>query len=263
MDIHFGCTQCGKCCRDNKIPLTVAEAIIWLGRGHPVQLLCEASPWSAALDNEPRARHFKRRSFAAKSGTMPTRIVLMLVANVVGACPNLLADMRCGIYQDRPLVCRIYPAEINPFVAFKRESKMCPSEAWTKDQPLWQRGGGLVDKMIGRDIEDSRTADARDVHIKSRLCAALNLVDTGLVHEGIVAYSPTVEELLSSLTSAMASDSASASAEGWRFVSDQVESVANISNSGGVAIHLRDVKGGAFEHFSFKRDAIFGVNPQA
>ena len=42
MDIHFGCTQCGKCCRDTKVPLTVAEAIKWLNRGDEVQLLCEA-----------------------------------------------------------------------------------------------------------------------------------------------------------------------------------------------------------------------------
>ena len=137
MDIHFSCTQCGKCCRDTKIPLTVAEAINWLKRGDEVQLLCEASPWLGALDSDPRAAHFKRRSFAVMSGSMPTRVVVMLVANVVGACPNLLADRRCGIYEDRPLVCRIYVRQksMYPFIALKRENKACPPEAWTKGSP--------------------------------------------------------------------------------------------------------------------------------
>ena len=85
MDMHFNCTRCGRCCRDTKIPLTVSEAINWLERGDEVQLLCEASPWPEALDGEPRAAHFKRRSFAVMSGSMPTRVVVMLVANVVGA----------------------------------------------------------------------------------------------------------------------------------------------------------------------------------
>ena len=36
MDTYFNCTQCGKCCRDTKIPLTVTEAISWLNRGDKV-----------------------------------------------------------------------------------------------------------------------------------------------------------------------------------------------------------------------------------
>jgi Fe-S-cluster containining protein len=156
MEINFSCTQCGKCCRDTKVPLTVSEAIEWLNRGDEVQLLCEASPWPEALDREPRAAHFKRRSFPVMSGSMPTRVVVMLVANIVGACPNLLPNMRCGIYEDRPLVCRIYPAEINPFVALKAENKACPPEAWANVQPVLQREEVLMDEGIRHDIEMSR-----------------------------------------------------------------------------------------------------------
>src|ERR1700723_3803303 len=79
--IHFGCTQCGKCCRDTKVPLTVAEAIKWLNRGDEVQLLCEASPWPEALDGEPRASHAKSPSLPPKTRTMPTPPVFNLVAN--------------------------------------------------------------------------------------------------------------------------------------------------------------------------------------
>jgi len=260
MDIHFNCTQCGKCCRDTKIPLTVAEAIKWLNRGHEVQLLCEASPWPGALDGDPRAAHFKRRSFAVMSGSMPTRVVVMLVANVVGACPNLLANRRCRIYEDRPLVCRIYPAEINPFVAFKRENKACPPEAWTKEQPVFQREGDLMDDVIRHDIEMSRAADALDADLKSRLCAALNVVDTALVHEAVLVYSPTAETLLSALDTAIATDSCQEPTAQWRFVSDQPETMANIEKSGGIALYLRDAEGPSFLHIGFKREAIFGFN---
>jgi Fe-S-cluster containining protein len=257
MDIHFKCTQCGKCCRDTKIPLTVAEAIKWLNRGHDVQLLCEASPWPAAMDGEPRALHFKRRSFAVMSGSMPTRVIVMLVANVVGACPNLLADSRCGIYDDRPLVCRIYPAEINPFVALKRESKACPPEAWTKDQPVLQHRGALVDEVIRQDIESSRAADALDADLKRRLCLALNVVAMALVHEAILVYSPSAKALLSALAFAIATDSGHEPVTQWSFVSDQPETLATLAKSGAIALHLRDAEAASFQFFGFKREAIF------
>jgi len=258
MDIRFKCTECGQCCRDTKIPLTVAEAINWLNRGHDVQLICEASPWPAALDAEPKALHFKRRSFAVMSGSMPTRIVVMLVANVVGACPNLLPNSRCGIYEDRPLVCRIYPAEINPFVALKRENKACPPEAWTQDQPLLQRGGAPVDEVICQDIELSRAADILEADLKSRLCHALNVVDTALVHEAVLVYSPTAETLLSALAFAIATDSAHEPAPQWRFVSEQPETLATLTQLGGIALHLRDAEATSFQLLGFKREAIFG-----
>lgn len=259
MDIHFKCTQCGKCCRDTKVPLTVAEAVHWLERGDGVQLLCEASPWPETLDSEPRAAHFKRRSFAVTSGSMPARVVVMLVANVVGACPNLLADNRCGIYGDRPLVCRIYPAEINPFVALKPENKGCPPEAWSRDQPVLQRGGALMDDVIRQDIELSRAADVLDADLKCRLCRALNVADTALVHEAMLVYSPTPEILLSALSTVIAADACRQPAPEWRFVSDQPETIENLAKSGGIALHLRDAKTASFQHLRFKREAIFAA----
>jgi Fe-S-cluster containining protein len=260
MEMHFGCTQCGKCCRDTKVPLTVAEAIKWLNRGDEVQLLCEASPWPAALDGDPRAAHFKRRSFAVTSGLMPTRVVVSLVANIVGACPNLLSNLRCGIYQDRPLVCRIYPAEINPFVALKRANKACPPEAWDQDQPLFQRGEVLMDDVISRDIAMSRAADVLDADLKSRLCLALNLAHTALVHEAALVYSPSAQTLLSALAFAIATDSCQKPAARWRFVSDQQETLQILAKSGGIALHLRDAEAASFQYLGFKREAIFGLN---
>jgi Fe-S-cluster containining protein len=263
MDIHFRCTQCGKCCRDTKVPLTVAEAIKWLNRGDEVQLLCEASPWPAALDVEPRAAHFKQRSFAVMSGSMPTRVVVMLVANVVGACPNLLSDMRCRIYEERPLVCRIYPAEINPLVALKPENKACPPEAWAKDQPLLQRGRVLTDNVISRDIEMSRAADVFDADVKSRLCLALNVAHTALVHEAVLVYSPTAQALLSALSFATATEICEEPAAQWRFVSDQQETLGTLATRGGIALHSHDAQAASFQYLGFKREAIFGLGAGA
>jgi Fe-S-cluster containining protein len=262
VDIHFKCTQCGKCCRDSKIPLTVAEAMNWLNRGHRVQLICEASPWPQGLaDDDPRAAHFKRRSFAATSGMMPTRVVVTLVADTAGACPNLLADMRCGIYENRPLVCRIYPAEINPFVALNPGAKACPPEAWSTDLPILQRHGTVMSDVIRRDIQLSRDTDALDVAVKNRLCVALQVTDTALVHEAVLVYSPTIEALSSALAVAMASEGTRTTQAQWRFVSNLPETIENLAASGGIALRLRDADAASYQHLNFKRDALFGPYP--
>jgi Fe-S-cluster containining protein len=258
MDIRFKCTQCGQCCRDSKIPLTVTEAIAWLNRGHEVQILCEASPWPAALDNEPRALHFKRRSFAVTSGSLPARVVVLLVANVVGRCPNLLADNRCGIYQDRPLVCRIYPAEINPLIELKADNKACPPEAWAQEQPLLYRGGKSMDEVMAQDIRSARESGARDAEHKRRLCLALNVVDTALVHEAVLVFSPAAKTLLSALTDAAAVHSPQEPEPQWRFVSDQPDTLANLTQSGATVLHPRAAAPAAFQLLGSKREPLFG-----
>jgi len=255
---HFSCTRCGKCCRDTKIPLSIAEAAKWLNRGHQVQLICEASPWPEdANDEDPRADHFKRRSFAVMSGSMPTRVVAMLVANITGACPNLAADMLCGIYDDRPLVCRIYPAEVNPLLALNPEKKLCPPEAWTTDKPPFQRNGNVISGELVRDIETLRQADALDAKRKSRLCAALNVADAGLVHEAVLVYSPAPDALLAALTLATHGNDVESVPAQWRFVSERTETIEDLAANGGVAMRPRDAVGAAYQHFGMKREALF------
>jgi Fe-S-cluster containining protein len=189
---------------------------------------------------------------------MPARVVVLLVANIVGACPNLLADRRCGIYEDRPLVCRIYPAEVNPAVALKPETKACPPEAWTADQPLLQQNGVLVDDAIRLNILQSREADVLDAGVKKRLCYALNVVDTGAVHEAMLVYSPTAENLLSALNLALRADVDQDIHTQWRFLSDRAETIEAVAKNGGKAVHVRDAVGLSSEHVKFKREALFG-----
>jgi Fe-S-cluster containining protein len=182
------------------------------------------------------------------------------VANVVGKCPNLLPNGLCGVYESRPLVCRIYPAEINPFVNLRRENKLCPPEAWTSDRPLLQSSGTVADELTRRNIELSRFTDSHDAQLKSRLCAALNIADAGLVHEAVLVYSPTAATLLSALTIAMANDATPIPAPQWRYVSDQPEVLENLTRHGAIALPPGDTKASAFQHLHFKREAIFNFD---
>jgi hypothetical protein len=168
--------------------------------------------------------------------------------------------MRCAIYEDRPLVCRVYPAEINPLLALKPTNKACPPEAWAKDQPLLQRGGVLTDKVISSDIEMSRAADVLDAGVKSRLCLALNVAHTAMVHEAVLVYSPTAQTLLSALSIATATEFSQEPAAEWRFVSDQAGTLGALAKSGGIALHLDDAEAASFQYLGFKREAIFGID---
>jgi Fe-S-cluster containining protein len=237
-----------------KIPLTVSEAVAWLDRGHQVQLICEGAPWPEEFPaDDLRAAHLKRRSFAARSGSMPARVVAILAANVVGNCPNLQADSRCGIYDERPLVCRIYPAEINPFIELAPGNKNCPPEAWDTGHPLLMRNGKIVSGETRAAIQRSRDTDAREVHIKSRVCAALNLNDTAVVREGFVLYSPSRDELRRALTVAIAAGDEPAAEPQWRFVSDRSQTLEYLEQHGAVAFHSRDSGAVPYTYLSLKR----------
>jgi Fe-S-cluster containining protein len=252
--------MCGKCCHGLRLPLTVAEALAWLGRGNEVQILCEALPWpeEPAADNL-QAAHKRRRSFAAMSGSLPTRIVVILTGAFAGPCPNLRANMRCGIYEGRPSVCRIYPAEINPFIELVPGNKGCPPEAWTPGLAPLMRAGRLVDATTVDLIERSRAVDAADAPAKQMLCALLGIDAAALANEGFVVHSPRREELLAALrqVSAGASEallpleSPSAAAPIWRFVSNRQATVETLVSVGALGECVDGGSAGAFEYLGF------------
>lgn len=116
-----------------------------------------------------------------------------------------------------------------------------------------------MDDVIRQDIEMSRAADVLDADLKSRLCLALKVVDTALVHEAVLVYSPTAETLLSALSIAISANPCQEPTAQWRFVSDQPETLANLAKNGGVALHLRDAEAASFQHLGFQREAIFAA----
>jgi Fe-S-cluster containining protein len=90
IDIDFNCTMCGKCCHNLRLPLTVGEARAWLERGDDVDVLCEAIPWPVEPDANNVEAHYRReRSAPTLSGSLPTRILIVLAGSFAGPCPNL------------------------------------------------------------------------------------------------------------------------------------------------------------------------------
>jgi Fe-S-cluster containining protein len=257
MDIHYSCTACGKCCHDLKLPLTIAEAARWLRDGNDLQVICEGLPWNVEPAAEDlQAAHRRRRSFATMSGSLPTRVIVILAASFAGACPYLQPDMKCGMYADRPLVCRIYPAEINPFIELRPENKACPPEAWTTDRPLLQRNGRLMDDGIRQLIQESRETDVREVEAKRRLCATLRLDSTALAGEGLVVYSPHRGEMLAELTRPVGHAERPAAASTWRFMSNQVATVAALVSLGAVGTLVGAADVLPFEYLGFKPPSV-------
>jgi Fe-S-cluster containining protein len=237
-DINFECTACGKCCHDLRVPLTIAEAIAWLERGGQMELICEAIPW--AIEPEPgnaQAQYKRARSSPAMSGSLPVRISIVLAAAFGGACPNLDADMRCRIYEERPLVCRIYPAEINPFVELAPENKACPSDAW-QNKPL-QRQGILVDATTVELVEQMRRANQLEAPLRMQVCLELGLNDAALANEGFVMVSPDSEALLTALRRIHATSESQETASQWTFVSNRTGTVETLL-SVGAAGHLAE-----------------------
>jgi Fe-S-cluster containining protein len=252
LDLHFKCTQCGKCCQNLKLPLTVSEAVDWLRTGHAVQIICEALPWlEEPAAHDRKAAHRRRRSFATMSGSMPARVVVMLAANLAGRCPNLQPDMRCGIYERRPLVCRIYPAEINPLLRLDPAKKVCPPEAWTVDHPLMQRDGAVADDGVRENIHQFRDSDARNVEVKRRLCAALRLNCAALADEGFVVYSPDGAVLLTELVRAVDHPDSERVETQWQFISNRAETIDSLAVLGAVGAHICERDKTPYEYLGF------------
>jgi Fe-S-cluster containining protein len=252
MNIHFECTMCGKCCHNLKLPLSIKEAIVWLDTGGDVQVLCEAIPWpeEPPLDY-PEARRKRQRSFAASSGKLPARIIVTVVASFNGPCPHLRTDMRCGNYEQRPRVCRIYPAEINPFVNLTPLEKACPPEAWSPDKPLLMGDLRLVDSHTQDLIEQTRAADIADVECKAALCTALEIDSAALANEGFVIYSPARENMLAALRQAQAASFAGERATQWTLVSNRITTVDTLKSVGAVGALAATSNASAFEYLGF------------
>lgn len=252
MDINFECTMCGKCCHDLKLPLSVDEALVWLERGGDVQFLCEAVPWpdEPAADNL-LAQHKRRRSFAASSGELPARIVVILAAAFDGACPHLQSNMSCGVYEQRPNVCRIYPAEINPFIELKPELKACPPEAWSADKPLLMKAQRIVDAEMAALIAQSRAADAGDVGTKAHACAYLEINTAALANEGWAVYSPPRERSLAALKRARDTVDASETSPQWNVASNRRETVETLTSIGALGVLYSTADAQAFDYLGF------------
>jgi Fe-S-cluster containining protein len=192
MNTTFSCVGCGKCCTDHHVPLTLAEARMWAADGGQVIVLVEAFLGNGLGLPAQQREHAERRSLVVRSGTTEAHVAITLAAYNVGRCRNLDEENLCRIYERRPLVCRIYPAEINPHIPLNPAAKDCPPESWQQG-PLLIAGGELVDQELLALIQRSRQADRDDIRIKDAICAALGIRTTALKGDGFTAYLPQMD----------------------------------------------------------------------
>ena len=177
----------------------------WLRRGGDVHLLCDAVVWPAEPPaGDALAAYRRERSFAAASAAMAVRVGVILAASFPGRCPNLMDDQRCAIYAERPLVCRIYPASINPFEPLGTESKACPPEAWHARGPAFVRASRLVDEATHALIEQARHLAMHEMPAKQRLCDALGIRVAAMANEGFAVHRPPRAAMLAALEAACA-----------------------------------------------------------
>ncbi len=133
------------------------------------------------------------------------RVTAIFVGLVSGACKNLGEDLKCRIYETRPLVCRIYPAEINPLIQLNTARKACPPEAWASGAAMVSEGR-IVDPALQSLVEKSRQIDQDDVPQKAALCSYLGIDVAALAGEGFATYEPDRNLLRDALQKARAAD---------------------------------------------------------
>ncbi|QAY91787.1 YkgJ family cysteine cluster protein [Pseudomonas sp. ACM7] len=189
MNTTFSCVGCGKCCNDHHVPLTLPEARMWAADGGQVIVLVEGFLGNGLGLPVQQREHAERRSVSVRSGASDAYIAITFAAYNVGPCRNLDEDNLCRIYERRPLVCRIYPMEINPHIPLNIAVKECPPESWEKGPDLIV-GGELVDQELVGLIQRSRQADRDDIRTKDAICALLGIRTTALKGDGFTAYLP-------------------------------------------------------------------------
>ncbi|MBN3724768.1 YkgJ family cysteine cluster protein, partial [Burkholderia sp. Ac-20379] len=146
------------------------------------------------------------------------------------------ADMACGAYDERPRVCRIYPAESHPTLTLDPAAKACPPEAWSADRPVLMAEGRLVDAATAELIAQSREADQRDRLAKAYLCAQLGYDTAALANEGFAVYSPARDALRTALEAAqLAAAHSDGGAEPqspypWRYVTNRAATLATLQS---------------------------------
>lgn len=215
MNTQFSCVGCGKCCTDHHVPLTLTEARAWAADGGQVIVLVEAFLGNGLGLPTQQREHAERRSCRITSGSTEAYVAITFAAYNVGPCRNLDEESRCRIYERRPLVCRIYPMEINPHIPLNPLAKDCPPHSWEQG-PQLILGGELVDQELAELIARSRQADRDDIHTKEAICALLGIRTTALKGDGFTAYLPDMNALAAAIDQVRAAPPQTAS-QPWRF----------------------------------------------
>lgn len=212
MNTRFNCVGCGGCCTDHHVPLTLVEAAQWAADGGSLIVLTEAFLDNGYGITTEQLQHATRRSIQVDSGQAKAWVAITFAAYNVGPCRNLDANKLCRIYERRPLVCRIYPMEINPHIPLRPQAKDCPPESWEQG-PLLIVGNAVADPALRELIEQSRQADRDDIGAKESICQQLGIHTTALKGNGFVAYLPD----MTAFSAALASVKPATAPANWTF----------------------------------------------
>ncbi|GFM74891.1 Fe-S oxidoreductase [Pseudomonas cichorii] len=238
MNTQFSCVGCGGCCTDHHVPLTLLEATQWAADGGTVIVLTEAFLSDGYGVPQEQLTHATRRSTVVNSGSAQAYVAITFAAYNVGRCRNLDAENLCRIYERRPLVCRIYPMEINPHIPLRPEAKDCPPHSWEQGPDLIV-GNKLVDTQLIALIEQSRQADRDEIATKQSVCQLLGIRTTALKGNGFVAYLPDMQAFAAAIEQVTTRTEPVSSDAGWEFhVAGQ--EVINTLNGAGAAVTTRD-----------------------
>lgn len=189
---YFNCSQCGSCCQGWKVPLSISEALSWIERGNEIEILTEGSFYIKTDESyDPSIPYKLERMFAASTGKRNFYVRPIVVASFQKRCPNLMSDNRCAIYEQRPLTCRIYPAEINPFIKLNEGHKKCPPASWSKGHEILSSSAGTYRKQYAQLIDVARNTAISDMKYWAHICHTLSIACCALVGEGYAVYKVT------------------------------------------------------------------------
>lgn len=201
-DVRFGCVGCGACCTGRYIPLTLDEAELWLKRGHDVGILLEAFDRHSWTSGDESYQHSLQRSAMVSSGDSTMQVIAIFAGRAIPKCPNLQENGLCQVYDVRPLVCRIYPMEINPFIKMIPENKDCPPIAWEEGEILVS--DRVLERVMSRNIASSRAADRSDAHSKIAICEELGISVAAWKNDGFAIHSPDRQHMLDAISAVKA-----------------------------------------------------------
>lgn len=195
--IRFNCIGCGnKCCSGRFVPLTLDEARAWLRRGSDVVVILEAFANEPSPFKTSEYLHHEARSAVVRCGSENVNLIVILAASNLSGCPHLGPNDACTIYDERPLVCRIYPMEINPHIVLEPSNKECPPHAWNGTSGEFLiTSDGQPPAALQALIEESRVADREDAFAKVAVCQELGLSTAAWKHDGIVVHLPDQQRL--------------------------------------------------------------------
>lgn len=224
--LRFACTGCGKCCTGHHVPLTLGEARQWATAGGQVIVLIEAFVTDGPGMPVEQREHVLRRSYPVACGGSEARVSVTFAAFNPGRCRNLDDNDLCTIYESRPLVCRIYPVEINPHIPLRPQNKDCPPEAWEQGPELIH-GSLPVDAALLALVEASRQADRDDIAAKVTICEALGMTTSALKGNGFTAWLPEMTAFAAALEQVPAQTGG-----GWALHVEQSELVNELRSWG-------------------------------